>query len=121
MNTRKPLPGSVDSPEGTSKSEARDPQSNTAQAERVLWLRLMDRQVHGAKFHRQHAIGEYIADFVSFDAMVVIELDGNQKNNRDLSQRGFEVLSVWNYQVFRNLDDVMTSIRASVDSRLNKI
>jgi very-short-patch-repair endonuclease len=107
--------------DGNESEAPRDPQSNTAQAERVLWLRLMDRQVHGAKFHRQHAIGEYIADFVSFDAMLVIELDGDQKNNRDLTQRGFEVLSVWNYQVFRNFDDVMNSIRSSVDSRLNKI
>jgi very-short-patch-repair endonuclease len=31
-----------------------------------------------AKFRRQHVIENYIIDFVSFDAMLVIELDGSQ-------------------------------------------
>ncbi len=55
------------------RSLRRDP----TEAERLLWKRLRRRQVDGAKFRRQHTIGNYIADFVCLEAMLIIEVDGS--------------------------------------------
>ncbi len=45
-------------------------------AERQLWGALRGEQL-GIKFRRQHPIGPYIADFYSWEAGLVIELDGS--------------------------------------------
>jgi very-short-patch-repair endonuclease len=46
-------------------------------AERKLWARLRNDQL-GINFRRQHAIGNYIPDFCSPKAKLIIELDGSQ-------------------------------------------
>jgi very-short-patch-repair endonuclease len=46
--------------------------------ERKLWFALRSRRLNGFKFRRQQPIGPYIVDFVSFEARLVIELDGDQ-------------------------------------------
>jgi very-short-patch-repair endonuclease len=113
----------------TIKSEARPRQlrENATEAERKLWLHLRNRQVLGAKFRRQHPIGNYIADFVSFDAMLIVELDGGQHAERTsydqvrdakLVEHGFEVLRVWNNDVFQNIEGVMSAIYTLVENRL---
>ena len=38
---------------------------------------LYNKQFHGIKFRRQCSIGNYIADFYSFDLKLVIEIDGD--------------------------------------------
>ena len=45
-------------------------------AERKLWAYLRGDQLNGVNFQRQHAIGNYIVDFVSIKNKLVIELDG---------------------------------------------
>jgi very-short-patch-repair endonuclease len=44
-------------------------------AERKLWSRIRNDQL-GVTFRRQHAVGNYIPDFSSPKAKLVIELDG---------------------------------------------
>lgn len=46
-------------------------------AEHQLWSRIRNKQV-GVSFRRQHAVGNYIADFYSPRAKLIIELDGSQ-------------------------------------------
>jgi very-short-patch-repair endonuclease len=36
-------------------------------SEKVLWLKLRNKQLAGVKFRRQQPMGNYIVDFVSFD------------------------------------------------------
>lgn len=71
--------------------------------ERKLWLVLRNRQFAQAKFKRQAPIGQYIADFVSFECKLVIEVDGGQHNEEAiaaydavrtawLKSQGFQVL-----------------------------
>lgn len=43
-------------------------------AERTLWWRLRGRQVSGAKFRRQHGIGQYVVDFCCHERRLVVEL-----------------------------------------------
>jgi very-short-patch-repair endonuclease len=94
---------------------------NMPEAERRLWVRLKNKQLGGRRFRRQHTIGPYIADFVCLDAMVVVELDGDQHGRgaapmRDLARdaliesAGFIVLRFWNHEVATNIDGVMQTI-----------
>ena len=94
--------------------------------ERILWQQLRGRQLLGAKFRRQHAVENYIVDFVSFDAMLVIELDGSQHTaqsgydqQRDhlLESAGFKVLRFWNSDVTTNLNGAMESIHTAIGKR----
>ncbi len=45
-------------------------------AERKLWAYLRGDKLNGVNFRRQHAIGNYIPDFVSIKKKLIIELDG---------------------------------------------
>jgi very-short-patch-repair endonuclease len=77
---------------------------NATKAEKTLWRLLRDRRLTGFKFRRQVPIGPYIADFVCYEAKLVVELDGSQhaESMRDmvrddeLYRRGFRVLRIWN-------------------------
>jgi very-short-patch-repair endonuclease len=45
-------------------------------AERKLWAYLRGDKLKGVSFRRQHAIGDFIPDFVSIKKKLVIEVDG---------------------------------------------
>lgn len=55
----------------------------------------------GLKFRRQQPLGNYIVDFVCFENMLVIELDG-----------GYKVMRFSNHEVMKNLDGVLQTIYA---------
>ena len=89
--------------------------------ERRLWNRLNRRQLDGLKFRRQAAIGPYIADFLSHDAMIV-ELDGDthaeivqlrrdERRTQFLEAKGFRVIRFYNSEIREDLDDVVRRIR----------
>jgi very-short-patch-repair endonuclease len=90
--------------------------------ERKLWHRLNQRQQDGIKFRRQAAIGPFIADFLSHDVKIVIELDGDTHGSDTQSQRddsrasyleseGFRVIRFSNAEVRESLDEVVRRIR----------
>ena len=89
--------------------------------ERKLWFALRDRRFHRFKFRRQQPIGPYVADFVCFEAKLVIELDGDQHGqvsnevyDRARSERlkadGFRVIRFWNHELIENFDGVLDAI-----------
>jgi len=55
---------------------AKDLRKHETDAERALWSQLRSKRFEGLKFRRQQPLGSYIFDFVCFEAMMVIELDG---------------------------------------------
>ncbi len=72
-------------------------------------------------------MADFIVDFVSFDARLIVEVDGGQHTNavaydahRDniLRKLGFEVIRVWNNDVTGNLAGVLEVIHAAVEGRL---
>ena len=88
-------------------------------AERKLWSRIRDDQL-GVNFRRQHAIGNYITDFCSPKAKLIIELDGSQHLHQEaydeqrttyLEVRGYKVLRFWNRDVMDHIDEVLHVIR----------
>ena len=49
--------------------------------EQVLWHALKAHRLDGWHFRRQAPIGPYIADFVCFEARLIIELDGDSHDS----------------------------------------
>ena len=89
-------------------------------AERVLWSHLRNHAA-GVKFRRQHPIGNFIVDFVSLEARLVVEIDGGQ-HDRDadrradvqrtqyLEGRGYRIVRFWNNEVLTDIDAVIARI-----------
>lgn len=78
------------------------------------------KQMDGLKFRRQQPIENYIVDFVCFEKLIIIEVDGGQHaaegvkdRERDsyLQQFGFKVLRFWNNEVLENTNEVLEIIR----------
>ncbi|MFZ6046614.1 endonuclease domain-containing protein [Pseudomonas sp. CR3202] len=103
---------------------ARQLRATQTDAERLLWQHLRCRQLLGLKFRRQRPIGRYIVDFICFERMLVVELDGGQhlENSADqardqwLSAKGFQVLRFWNHDVLQQTEAVLDAIRLAADS-----
>ncbi len=103
---------------------ARELRQQSTDAERLLWRHLRGRQMAGFKFRRQYPLGPYFVDFVSFEKMLVIELDGGQHADQHaydqqrtawLEAGGFRVIRFWDNEVLTNLEGVTQTIFAEVD------
>ncbi|HEV2514117.1 MAG TPA: endonuclease domain-containing protein [Devosia sp.] len=102
----------------TLRLRAKSMRTNATEAEAVLWKLLRDRRFAGFKFRRQLPIGRFIVDFVCPSAMLIVELDGSQhaEDKRDLirdtwlTSRGYQVLRVWNSDLFTNRTSVLDAI-----------
>ena len=93
------------------RERARRLRREQTDSERKLWWRLRDRQLAGAKFRRQHPIGQYIVDSCCVERKLVVELDGGQhliafeadrRRTWFLVQRGYRVLRIWDHDVLMN-------------------
>jgi very-short-patch-repair endonuclease len=95
--------------------------------ERKLWSKLRSNQL-GVKFRRQVPFGNYIADFLSLEAHLVIELDGYQHyqenaierdrvRDRYFEKEGFIVLRFNNTEVTENVDGVLEMIWEKIPKR----
>jgi very-short-patch-repair endonuclease len=94
-------------------------------AEGLLWRNLRAKRLNGAKFRRQHPIGDHIVDFCCIGYRLVVEVDGEQHADADaeakdaartarLEAHGFKVIRFWNDEVLGNLDGVLTSIASAL-------
>ncbi|MBI2443278.1 MAG: endonuclease domain-containing protein [Candidatus Levybacteria bacterium] len=104
---------------------SRSLRKNQTYAELLLWQRLRNRQLENIKFRRQQVIGSFIVDFVSYEKMLIIELDGGQHNElyarekdkartKWLESQGYRIIRFWDNEVIKNLQDVMEQIRLAV-------
>ncbi len=100
---------------------------NQSDAEWYLWSRLRAGRLLGVKFRRQQPIGDHIVDFVCFDHLLVVEVDGGQHNEpaamardsertRDLESRGYRVIRFWDNDVLTNIDGVLQRIAEALES-----
>ncbi len=102
---------------------ARSLRSRLTDAERKLWYALRDRRFQDFKFRRQVPLGRFIADFVCFEARLVIEVDGGQHadslrdqyRDRWFAANRFRVLRFWNNDVLSNLEGVMTVLAEALN------
>ena len=88
-------------------------------AEQKLWAYLRGNELNGLKFRRQHAIGNFIVDFVSIKQKLVIELDGIQHFEQDeydvertryLNTQGYKVIRFLNNDVMNDINSVIRVI-----------
>jgi len=105
-------------PDSTQIERARELRRDSTDVEQVLWRHLRNEQT-GVKFRRQVPILGFVADFLSHDAKLVIELDGGQhadqtdadaRRTKMLEQAGFRVLRFWNNEVNESLEGVLQTI-----------
>ena len=91
------------------------------QAEAVLWEYLKGNRL-GAKFRRQHLIGQYIPDFVCLSKQLIIEVDGgyhfigdqiisDEQRTAYLESFGYHVIRFTNEEVLANTQNVLQKIR----------
>ena len=104
---------------------ARKLRTQQTDAEKLLWFKLRNKQLNGNKFRRQQQIGKYIIDFVSFEKMLVVELDGSQhleiknklhdqKRSKYLENLGYNVLRFLDNEVFSNVEGVLQTIHLTL-------
>jgi very-short-patch-repair endonuclease len=97
-------------------------------AERKLWALIRNDQL-GVNFRRQHAIGNYIPDFVCIEQKLIIELDGSQhleqvkydeERTKYLNSLGYKVIRFWNNEVTNNIDGVILAILNAMEDETSK-
>ena len=93
-------------------------------AERKLWAYLRGDKLNGVNFRRQHAIGNFIPDFVSIKKKLIIELDGSQhldqaeydaERSRYFESLGYKVIRFWNNQVENDINGVIRAIEFALN------
>ena len=108
-------------PRSALRTYAKHMRGEPTEAEQKLWWHLRYRLgLEGTHFRRQVRFGNYIADFVSHGAKLVIEVDGGQhdehaladaERSRFIERQGYRVLRFWNNDVLKNIDGVPEEIR----------
>ena len=101
---------------------ARRLRNNPTVAETRLRSRLRRKQLDGHRFRRQAPLGPYVADFVCFEARLIIEVDGGQHAERAtdtartawLESESYRVLRFWNNDVLGNTEGVVETIRSAL-------
>jgi very-short-patch-repair endonuclease len=107
------------------KDIAKSMRRKPTKAEALLWKRLRDGQLEGAKFRRQHGIGSFLVDFCCPEAMVVVEVDGAIHDEPEAQERdaekdayliseGFCVLRIRNEEVSGRPENVIAVIVAKL-------
>ena len=111
-------------PNRKTTKRVRQLRSNATDAETKLWFAVRDRRLAGFKFVRQKSIGPYIVDFLCRDRNLVVEVDGGQHAESEsdkvrdayLASEGYRVVRFWNSDVLSNIDGVLQTILASLNS-----
>jgi len=86
-----------------SRSFAKELRRKQTAPEVLLWRELRDRRLDGWKFRRQVPIEGFVADFICFDARLIVEIDGpvhagaeqrlkDARKDAVLEKAGFRVL-----------------------------
>ena len=97
-------------------------------AERKLWALIRNDQL-GVNFRRQHAIGNFIPDFVCVQKKLIIELDGSQhleqqeydnERTKYLESLGYKVIRFWNNEVTNNIDGVILAMLHVMEDETSK-
>jgi very-short-patch-repair endonuclease len=93
-------------------------------AEVKLWAYLPGKKLRGVSFRRQHAIGNYIADFVAIKQKRIVEVDGSQhlaqeqydcERTRYFESQGYKVIRFWSNQVEKEIESVIRAVEIALE------
>jgi len=105
------------------KHQAIQLRKKSTPAERKLWSKIRNDQL-GVNFRRQHAVGNFIPDFVCIEKKLIIELDGSQHLEQEeydaertqyLNSLGYRVIRFWNKDVMKDMDSVILAILHAIE------
>jgi very-short-patch-repair endonuclease len=110
---------------------ARDLRQRETSAEDILWQALRNRRLASLKFRRQHPIANtaFVADFICYDARLIIELDGkihqNQQEADEQRQAAIEseeyvVIRFTNEQIKQDLESNLAQIAKLADQLITQ-
>lgn len=108
----------------TTRTRAIELRKELTPAERKLWAHLRGDKL-GVNFRRQHAIGNFIPDFVCIEKKLIIELDGSQhleqeqydaERTKYFESTGYKVIRFWNNDVMKDMDGVIRAIIFALDT-----
>ncbi len=106
-------------PDGAT-DRARRLRGNPTEAEKAMW-RILREGFPEARFRRQVPIRNYIVDFASHSAKLVVEVDGGQHGEivdpgrtTAIEAEGYGLVRFWNHDVLQNPDGVATQIAAKL-------
>ncbi|MBN8591119.1 MAG: endonuclease domain-containing protein [Anaerolineae bacterium] len=110
---------------GTLKARSREMRHQPTSAEEHLWKYLRGRRLNGAKFRRQHAIDQFIVDFVCIEQLLIVEVDGlvhevPDQRDRDVNRQahlegmGYRILRFTNAEVLQSVRAVLEVIGAAL-------
>ena len=108
---------------------AKELRKNMTKEEKHLWYDFLNS--HHARFTKQKVLGNYIADFYSAKANLVIELDGSQHGKEENAQKddertkyleeyGIQVLRFQNYEITNNFKNVCEYIDKITNKRMKE-
>lgn len=111
------------------KTFARENRKNPTEAEELLWQEIRNRKLDD-KFRRQHAIDDFIVDFVCVDKKLVIEVNGGYHNDPKqkeydefrtwkLNVLGFSVLTFTNEEILEKTSSVIAKIKNALNKSEN--
>ena len=112
---------------GLLKSYAAKNKAFPTRAEALIWNYLRANQM-GVRYHRQHVIGCYIADFACLSLKLIIEIDGlyhslpeqqisDEERTNWLENNGFKVVRFTNDDILYNLENVLERIKDEQNKR----
>jgi len=99
---------------------AREQRINLTDSEKIIWLKLRNKQICGFRFRCQHPIYRYILDFYCHEARLAVEIDGDihkcrkeYDNYRDefIKNIGITTLRFTDKEVFNNIQNVLNTIK----------
>jgi very-short-patch-repair endonuclease len=111
-------------PDRKTTKRVRQLRTNATDTETKLWFAVRDRRLAGFKFVRQKSIGPYVVDFLCRDRNLIVDVDGGQHAESEsdqvrdayLASEGYRVLRFWNSDVLGNIDGVLETVLASLNS-----
>lgn len=108
------------------KDFARTHRKFPTNAENVMWQLLRGDQFMNCSFRRQHAIDDFIVDFICLQHGLIIEVDGDHSHQLEydeartaiLRSKGYEVIRFSNELVLHQLDAVKRQLAEAIRRRM---
>lgn len=108
------------------KEYAQKNRNNPTVAEAFMWKQIQGKRL-GVKFLRQHAILDFIADFVCISKKLIIEIDGeyhltelqqqeDTKRSDRLESMGYTIIRFTNEQVLYDTKNVVNKIKQIINN-----
>lgn len=106
------------------KEHARENRKTPTEAEDTLWQEIRNGKL-GHKFRRQHAIAQFIVDFVCIEKKLVVEVDGpihefqkreDAEREQIIAHEGFRTIRFSNDEVLNDTKGVLNKIKIELSS-----